>query len=71
MPSNEDNGHPHQQCQEEADPDNLEQVRYPLSSGRRGSEIVFPNCCEQDWWALCEHFHYVNRLSAGTSATAS
>jgi hypothetical protein len=52
----EDDGNAYQQGQDDTDPDDLKQV---------------PNSCDQGGTILGEHFHCVNRISAGTGATDS
>jgi len=69
--SDEDDGNAYQQCQEDTDPDDLEQVRNSFGSRRRRPGIAFPNSCDQGGSILGEHFHCVNRISAGTGATDS
>ena len=71
MLSDEDDGNAYQQGQDDTDPDDLKQVRNSFSSRRRRPGIAFPNSCDQGGSILGEHFHCVNRILAGTSATDS
>jgi hypothetical protein len=69
--SDEDDGNAYQQGQDDTDPDDLKQVPNSFSSGRKRPGIAFPNFCDQGGSILGEHFHCVNRISAGTGATDS